>query len=83
MNNYHHNNNSSIDTASSSIVDIRQSTADEQFKIETSMIEFDNTHYHPTFVDLKADHGWKYAAIYKVKHYFPHYKLQTSGKVAL
>lgn len=34
----------------------------------------------PVFQQLKSEHGWKYATMDKLKHYFPHYNLQTSGK---
>jgi hypothetical protein len=65
---------------SSSSIHISQSVVeDEQYKIEVSIADFDNTFDQPNFQKLRSDYGWKYAAIYMVKTYFPHYTLQTSG----
>jgi hypothetical protein len=33
----------------------------------------------PNFVDLKRDHGWKYAIATKLINYFPHYTYQATG----
>lgn len=66
------------------IEDTDQKSLDSCYETEEKEMNGSNPFFdQPSLLQLKSEYGWKYAITQHLLYYFPHYKLNRSGRVEI